>query len=261
MKKKILALCLVVVLAVTAVTGVTLAYFTDVTDTATNTFTVGNVDIELDEPNWDPEENGNNIMPGAEFPKDPTITVQADSEDCYVFLDLTMNKYKSLFPTIAKYAVAQNYITQEQFDSFIKPDGKFSTLSFLTYYKENDMATLRTILDDWFVGINHPDWAIKDFGYDVARNDIKGEGNWLTLRLAYIGDGDAVLSAGDTVQFMEKFVMPEEVTEDMLNHNLTENMFYENGDFIIDFTAYAIQAQEFEDGGVDAAYDAYFAQN
>lgn len=46
MKKKILALCLVVVLAVTAVTGATLAYFTD-TDAKTNVFTTGNVEIEL----------------------------------------------------------------------------------------------------------------------------------------------------------------------------------------------------------------------
>ena len=46
MKKKILALCLVVALAVTAVVGGTLAYFTD-TDDAKNTFTVGNVKIDL----------------------------------------------------------------------------------------------------------------------------------------------------------------------------------------------------------------------
>lgn len=46
MKKKIVALCLVVCLAATAVIGGTLAYFTD-TKTAENTFTVGNVKIEL----------------------------------------------------------------------------------------------------------------------------------------------------------------------------------------------------------------------
>ena len=46
MKKKIIALCLVVALAATAVIGGTLAYFTD-TKTATNTFTVGNVKINL----------------------------------------------------------------------------------------------------------------------------------------------------------------------------------------------------------------------
>lgn len=46
MKKKILALCLVVALAVTAVVGGTLAYFTD-TDNETNTFTAGGVKIDL----------------------------------------------------------------------------------------------------------------------------------------------------------------------------------------------------------------------
>ena len=45
MKKKIIALCLVVVLAVTAVTGATLAYFTD-TDSEKNVMTTGNVKIE-----------------------------------------------------------------------------------------------------------------------------------------------------------------------------------------------------------------------
>lgn len=46
MKKKIIALCLVIALAATAVIGGTLAYFTD-TDNATNTFTAGGVAIDL----------------------------------------------------------------------------------------------------------------------------------------------------------------------------------------------------------------------
>lgn len=48
MKKKIIALCLIVALAATAVIGGTLAYFTD-TDEETNTFTMGNVRIDLKE--------------------------------------------------------------------------------------------------------------------------------------------------------------------------------------------------------------------
>ena len=48
MKKKIVALCLCVALAVVAIGGATLAYFTD-TDQETNTFTVGNVKIDLQE--------------------------------------------------------------------------------------------------------------------------------------------------------------------------------------------------------------------
>ena len=46
MKKKIIALCLVIALAATAVIGGTLAYFTD-TDAKTNTFTAGGVKIDL----------------------------------------------------------------------------------------------------------------------------------------------------------------------------------------------------------------------
>ena len=45
MKKKIVSLVLVAALAMTALVGTTLAYFTD-TDNATNTFTMGNVKIE-----------------------------------------------------------------------------------------------------------------------------------------------------------------------------------------------------------------------
>ena len=54
MKKKIVALCLVVCLAAVAIIGGTLAYFTD-TDKETNTFAVGNVKIDLIE-----QERGKN---------------------------------------------------------------------------------------------------------------------------------------------------------------------------------------------------------
>ena len=57
MKKKILALCLCVALAATAIVGASLAYFTD-TDEATNTFAVGNVSIDLIEQQRVADEEG-----------------------------------------------------------------------------------------------------------------------------------------------------------------------------------------------------------
>ena len=69
MKKKIVALCLCVALAVVAIGGATLAYFTD-TDEATNTFTAGGVEIALieqqrnaDSSALEPFENNKNLMP------------------------------------------------------------------------------------------------------------------------------------------------------------------------------------------------------
>ena len=58
MKKKITAIFLCVALVAIAIVGASLAYFTD-TDQATNTFTVGNVKIDLIESKFHREGNGN----------------------------------------------------------------------------------------------------------------------------------------------------------------------------------------------------------
>ena len=81
MKKKIVALCLCVALAVVAIGGATLAYFTD-TDAKTNTFTVGKVDITLNETF---DKNNAKLMPGVDVNKDVSITLNEGSSDAYVW--------------------------------------------------------------------------------------------------------------------------------------------------------------------------------
>lgn len=83
MKKKILSICLVIALAATAVVGGTLAYFTD-TDDATNVFTTGNVDIELNEV-FD-KENAK-LMPGIDIQKEIKVT-NIGSENAFVRLHI-----------------------------------------------------------------------------------------------------------------------------------------------------------------------------
>ena len=58
MKKKLTAIFLCVALVAIAIVGASLAYFTD-TDEATNTFTVGNVSIDLIESRYHREGNDN----------------------------------------------------------------------------------------------------------------------------------------------------------------------------------------------------------
>ena len=70
MKKKIVAICLCVALLAIAIVGATLAYFTD-TKSATNTFTVGNVKIDLIESRFHREGNDNS---GDTSIPDPTQT-------------------------------------------------------------------------------------------------------------------------------------------------------------------------------------------
>lgn len=88
MKKKILALTLVVVLAATAVIGGTLAYFTD-TDKADNVFTVGNVDITLHEPDWAGNvDDHDDFYPGEAIAKDPCVTNDGENP-CFVRIKVT----------------------------------------------------------------------------------------------------------------------------------------------------------------------------
>lgn len=96
MKKKILAISLVVSLVAVAALGVTLAYFTD-TDTVDNVFTMGNVDISLTEPSFDGGEDNtiDGVAPGDVIPKDPIITNDGDN-DAWVFMKLTLSDAEAL---------------------------------------------------------------------------------------------------------------------------------------------------------------------
>ncbi len=95
MKKKLTAVALVVCMLAIMLVGASLAYFTD-TDEAVNTFTMGKVDIELTEPNWDGGEDGLKIFPGQTYEKDPTITVAKESEDCYLVATVTISNLSEL---------------------------------------------------------------------------------------------------------------------------------------------------------------------
>ena len=83
-KRKILLLAAALVMVAVLGIGGTLAYFTD-DEHAKNTFTVGNVDIDLDEPKW--EETGKveaeDVYPGEALAKDPTIT-NVGANPCFV---------------------------------------------------------------------------------------------------------------------------------------------------------------------------------
>ena len=75
MKKKTIAVVLALVLVICCAVGGVLAWLTDTTDSITNTFTVGNVKIDLAESkNLDLK-----MVPGQTIKKDPKVTVKANS--------------------------------------------------------------------------------------------------------------------------------------------------------------------------------------
>lgn len=101
MKKKTLALVLALTLLVAGVVGGTLAWLTDQTDEVKNTFTVGDINIGLTETTADYK-----MVPGNTIAKDPTVTVKANSEACWLFVQVTESTDLKDFIT---YAIAEGW--------------------------------------------------------------------------------------------------------------------------------------------------------
>lgn len=104
-KSKALLLTLCAVLLIAASVLGTMAYLTS-TAKVENTFTIGKVEIKLDEAKVDElgnvvsdnrvQANEYKLMPGNTYTKDPTVTVLNGSEESYVRMKVTFNNAKEI---------------------------------------------------------------------------------------------------------------------------------------------------------------------
>lgn len=163
-KKAILLVACAALLVGASIMG-TLAFLQDETQTITNTMTVGNVEITLDEAKIAADgtvlteriTNGNSykLVPGQEYAKDPTIHVAAGSENCYLFVkiengiaDIEYDDAET--KTIAEQLVANGWKKLENVDNADN-----------VYYNLNGVAGTDFVLFEHF--------RIKD---DVKNNDL-----------------------------------------------------------------------------------------
>lgn len=130
-RSKALLLTLCAVLLVAATIFGTMAYLTS-QDTVTNTFTVGKVNIKLDEAKANPDgtlvegaervkANSYKLLPGHTYNKDPMVTVLSGSESSYVKMTVTFSKANEL-------------------DAIFAPDGANLTSIFNGYDAANWIA-------------------------------------------------------------------------------------------------------------------------
>lgn len=75
---------LALVLVIGCAVGGTVAWLVAKTDPVVNTFTYGDINITLTETK--PENKQAKIIPGVDISKDPTVTVKANSEACWLFV-------------------------------------------------------------------------------------------------------------------------------------------------------------------------------
>ena len=129
MKKKITAIFLCVALVAIAVVGASLAYFTD-TKSATNTFTVGNVKIDLIESKFHREGNDNS---GDTSIDDPTHVVTDDDGMKYVTTGHTMFTDEEIKADATKYS---DYIGEK--GSNMVPGRNFAKCPYVVNNGAND---------------------------------------------------------------------------------------------------------------------------
>lgn len=88
---KAFAALLAVTLLVGSAIGGTLAWLTSTSNELVNTFTIGNVAITLEETKGEGSGTEKNfkVTPGVNIEKDPKVTVDSTSEDCWLFVKIT----------------------------------------------------------------------------------------------------------------------------------------------------------------------------
>ena len=217
-KKSILMAAIAVMLVAVLVVGGTLAYFTD-TKSATNTFTVGDVKIKLDESNVnDPDGDRvtsneyTGVFPGIQYKKDPVVT-NTGKNGAYVRAVVTIENGMNWMGLYN-----ENVWTAPQAEAFMK----------LICNKMGD------------------GWSLED--YDYVTNAERGSTDFVAV-LKY----DGVLATGKaTTAMFENIMLPADATTNDITTRVAQN-----GVFHIDVVAQAIQADGFTSwNDAFAAFDA-----
>ena len=153
MKKKLMTVLALVLVIAMSVAG-TYAYLTS-TDEVVNTFTVGNVQIKLDEAQANADgtlvegadrvkANSYKLLPGHTYNKDPMVTVKAGSESSYVKMTVTFSKAAELDAIFAPGAnmtsIFKGYDSTNWIYKGVTENASANTRTYEFWYKETVAA-------------------------------------------------------------------------------------------------------------------------
>lgn len=232
--KKIVALLLCAVLLIGASVAGTVAYLTS-QDTVVNTFTVGKVQIELDEADVNEygerlykqgtdetgnlilttdsangaeladrvHENAYKLIPGRTYVKDPLVTVKGGSEDCYVYVVVRVDYNKNAETMMVNKENYQNAVSDPTQNLITDTDDVWLYTEY--FDKDNWLA-----IDGWemFTG-KHKETGSADLFYFRYKNVKAEEGSD-----PYIFEGsneDVTLP-----KLFTSFKIPEEITNEQI---------------------------------------------
>jgi predicted ribosomally synthesized peptide with SipW-like signal peptide len=243
--KKRLSLALAIVLVAALIVGATLAFLTS-SDEVTNTFTLGDVEIEIEEPGWDPED-GEDLLPGDTFVKDPTVTAKTGSANSYMRVTVTLydtdaEKVDGEYPVITDAGRAAKILETLWYDPLMGKTG--ATIIPPTQYSETQTGLFPSTVTSWFNDV--------EFVIDASRSSTG------VYVLNYIGNSCIFVADASATVF----------THVIIPSNWDRPDFAIIGNYNIGLFAEAIQAKGFEADEApgtrtaqQVAFDALDAQN
>lgn len=157
MSKKLFVAIIAVCLLAGGVVGGSIAWLMDITNEVTNTFTLGDVDIELKETTGDSYK----MVPGTTIRKDPTVTIVDGSENAWVFIEITKTNNPD---TYLEYTIDNRWqplagVDNVYYYDYAAASGKVE-LSVLT---GNSLTVKSTIKKDAITDGNEPKLTFKAY--------------------------------------------------------------------------------------------------
>ena len=177
MKKfyKVLTIALCAAMLVAGSIAGTLAYLSMKTDTKANTFTAGNINIELEQAT---ALDTSKMVPGMTYTVNPVVTVKANSEKCWLFIKIEKT---ANFDTFLDYTVDDGWTPLKDSPEDSLEDGVYyrevgaTTADTEFAIIENNTVTADATLtkedyDDLIANLdlNFTAYAVQRVGFDTA---------------------------------------------------------------------------------------------
>ena len=183
LKRRIMLVAITVLLVTGIIVGGTMAWLVTKTDPVVNTFTYGDINLELEETDTNDGDNNQNtneyeMLPGTEIDKDPVVTVVADSVDSWLFVKLDKS---ANFDTFMEYTMAEGWTALPGVDGvFYRETTKADADQEFTVIKDNKVTVKSSVtkemlnaLDEDPSSITYPTltvtaYAVQKTGFDTA---------------------------------------------------------------------------------------------
>lgn len=155
---KVFVMMLALVLVIGCAVGGTVAWLISTSDPVVNTFTYGDIKIDLTETK--PENKQAKIIPGVDIEKDPKVTVKSGSEACWLFVKV--EEAGTFVADKVTYSVA---------DGWTKGDG--TSIPANVYYRAVDAVTADA---SFYVLAGNTDYphGVVTVSENLTKEDIKG---------------------------------------------------------------------------------------